>query len=165
MLKRTLGNTGEQLSIIGCGGIVVTDTEQSKADRTVREAFDRGINYFDVAPAYGNAEDRLGPALVGLRDQIFLACKTGERTKSGAARQLRQSLRKLKTDHFDLYQLHAMTTSEDLETAMGDGGAIEAFIEAREQGLVRYLGFSAHSVETALALIDRFDFDTILFPV
>jgi aryl-alcohol dehydrogenase-like predicted oxidoreductase len=165
MQKRTLGKTGEQLSIIGFGGIVVTGVEPAEAERAVREAFDRGINYFDVAPSYGNAEERLGPALVGLREQVFLACKTGERTKAGAARELRESLRRLKTDHFDLYQLHAMTTPADLETAMGAGGAIEAFIEAREQGLARYLGFSAHSVETALALIDRFDFDTILFPI
>jgi predicted aldo/keto reductase-like oxidoreductase len=162
--KRVLGKTEEQLSIIGFGGIVVSRIEQSEANAIVREAIDRGINYFDVAPTYGNAEDRLGPALEEFRKDVFLACKTQKRDKEGAAVELRESLKKLRTDHFDLYQLHAMTTEEDLRKAMGPGGAIEAFVEAREQGLVRYLGFSAHSAEVALALMDQFDFDTILFP-
>ena len=166
MQKRVLGNTGEKLSIIGFGGIVVCGTEQSEANAIVREAVNRGINYFDVAPSYcgGEAEKRLGPALKDFRKDVFLACKTGRRDKSGAAAELRESLRRLQTDYFDLYQLHAMTTEEDREKAMGPGGAMEAFIEAKEQGLVRYLGFSAHSAEVAMALMDQYDFDTILFP-
>jgi aryl-alcohol dehydrogenase-like predicted oxidoreductase len=166
MRKRVLGKTGEQLSIIGFGGIVVCGTEQSEANIIVREAIDRGINYFDVAPSYckGEAEERLGPALEEFRKDVFLACKTQKRDKEGAAAELRQSLKTLRTDYLDLYQLHAMTTEKDLQEAMGPGGAIEAFVEAKEQGLIRYLGFSAHSAEIALALMDQFDFDTILFP-
>jgi predicted aldo/keto reductase-like oxidoreductase len=131
----------------------------------VREAIDSGVNYFDVAPSYGNAQERLGPALEEFRKDVFLACKTTERDKGGAAAELRESLKMLRTDHFDLYQLHGMSSKDDLQKAMGQGGAIEAFVEAREQGLVRYLGFSAHSAEVALALMDRFDFDTVLFPI
>ncbi|HEX6970647.1 MAG TPA: aldo/keto reductase [Limnochordia bacterium] len=165
MERRPYGNTGEQLSIIGFGGILVMGEPQSQADRAVAEAIDRGINYFDVAPSYGDAEERLGPALEGRRDRVFLACKTTKRSKEEAANELRQSLKRLRTDHVDLYQLHAMTTEDDFRQATGPGGALEAFVEAREQGLVRYIGFSAHSVEVALKLLDTFDFDSILFPV
>lgn len=165
MQRRVLGKTGEQLSIIGFGGIAVSGVEQLEADALVQEAIDRGVNYFDVAPSYGNAEERLGPALEQFRKDVFLACKTTKRDKEGAATELEQSLKNLRTDHLDLYQLHAMTTEEDLQKAMGPGGAIETFVEARKKGLVRYIGFSAHSAEVALALMDQFDFDTILFPV
>lgn len=165
MPKREYGKTGEQLSIIGFGGIVVDAVEQPIANASVSKAIDSGINYFDVAPTYGNAEEHLGPALKPYRKDIFLACKTGKRDKEGAAAELRESLKKLETDYFDLYQLHAMSKEEDIEKVMGPGGAMEAFTEAREQGLVRYLGFSAHSAEVALALMDQFDFDSILFPI
>jgi aryl-alcohol dehydrogenase-like predicted oxidoreductase len=164
MERRALGDTGEQLSIVGFGGIVVMDVEPAEASRLVAEAVDRGVNYFDVAPSYGNAEERLGPALRPYRDQAFLACKTGKRDRQGAAEELRASLARLQTDHFDLYQLHALTTREEMEQALGPGGALEAFVEARDAGLIRYIGFSAHSVETALAAMDRFSFDSILFP-
>jgi aryl-alcohol dehydrogenase-like predicted oxidoreductase len=165
MERRAYGNTGEQLSIIGFGGIVVMNVEPEAAARLVAEAVDRGINYFDVAPSYGNAEERLGPALEPYRDRVFLACKTGKRTRDEAAAELRESLQRLRTDHFDLYQLHALTTREELEQVFAPGGAMEAFVAARDQGLVRYLGFSAHSVETALEALERFPFDSILFPI
>jgi aryl-alcohol dehydrogenase-like predicted oxidoreductase len=164
MQLRHFGNTTEAISIVGFGGIVVMGEEQGEADRRVREAFDRGVNYFDVAPSYGDAEERLGPALVGLRDQVFLACKTGKRTKEEAAAELRLSLRNLRTDRFDLYQLHALSSVEEVETCFGPGGAMEAFIEARNAGMVRFLGFSAHSVEAALLALERFPFDSVLFP-
>lgn len=164
MQTRQYGSTGENLSLIAMGGIVVMGAEQPAADRVVREAVDRGVNYFDVAPSYGDAEDHFGPALVGLRDRVFLACKTGHRTKTEAAAELRASLKRLRTDRFDLYQLHALTSVEDVETALGPGGAMEAFTEARDAGLVRYLGFSAHSPEAALLAMDRFPFDSVLFP-
>ncbi len=163
--KRPLGKTGEQLSVIGVGGVLVMDTEQSFANRIVAEAFDRGINYFDVAPSYGNAEERLGPALAPYRKNAFLACKTLKRDKAAARAELEQSLKRLRTDYFDLYQLHALTKMEDLEQALAPGGAMESFLEARRAGKIRFIGFSAHSVETALAAIDRFPFDTILFPI
>lgn len=163
--RRPLGRTGENLSIIGFGGIVVMDEEQSHANAVVREAFEAGVNYFDVAPTYGDAEIKLGPALEPFRKEAFLACKTAERDADGAARELEESLKRLRTDWFDLYQLHSLTTKEDIGKVFGPGGAMETFIKAREQGKVRFLGFSAHSVEAALAAMERFDFDTVLFPL
>lgn len=165
MQRRVLGSTGEELSIIGMGGIVVMNEEQTAANRVVAEAVDQGVTYFDVAPGYGDAEEKLGPALEPYRSGSFLACKTGIRTRDGARQELERSLRRLRTDHLDLYQLHAMTSVEDFEAATGPGGAIDAFVEAREKGLVRYLGFSAHSVEVALKLLDAFAFDSVLLPV
>lgn len=165
--KRKLGSTGEELSIIGLGGIVLCGNDQSAADRIVNRAFARGVNYFDVAPSYGNgeAEERLGPALKPFRNRVFLACKTGKRDKAGAAEELRNSLKRLQTDHFDLYQMHGLTTVDEVHAALGPGGAVEAFNEAKKQGLARFLGFSCHSVEAALAAMDGFNFDTILFPI
>ena len=164
MEKRSLGRTGEMLSIIGFGGIVVRDATPQKAAEDVKLAIDAGINYFDVAPSYGDAEIKLGPALEPYRKDVFLACKTGKRTKSEARAELEQSLKNLRTDHFDLYQHHAVTNLADVDTILGPGGAMETFIEARKEGKIRFIGFSAHSVEAAMALMDRFDFDTILFP-
>lgn len=164
MEKRSLGKTGEMLSMIGFGGIVVKDAAPEEASASVKLAIDAGVNYFDVAPSYGDAEVKLGPALELYRKNVFLACKTTKRTKDEARKELEQSLKNLRTDHFDLYQLHAVTTLKDVDTIFGKGGALEAFIEARKEGKIRYIGFSAHSVEAALALMDGFDFDTILFP-
>ncbi len=163
--KRQLGKTGEKLSIIALGGIVVTDTEPKFAANIVAEAFDRGINYFDVAPTYGNAQERLGPALEPYRKKSFLACKTGERSKDGAAKELEESLRLLRTDHLDLYQFHHLTTLAEVDQVFGPNGAMETFQAAKKAGKVRFLGFSAHSVEAARAAMDRYDFDTILFPI
>jgi len=163
--RRRYGRTDVEFSIVGFGGIIVMNETPSSARRIVAEAVKRGINYFDVAPTYGNAEERLGPALEPYRDSVFLACKTTMRTKEEAAKELHRSLELLRTDHFDLYQLHAVSSLEEVDGIMSEGGAIEAFVEAREQGLVRYLGFSAHSDEAAVALLDRFEFDSVLFPL
>lgn len=165
MDKRPYGKTGEMLSIIGFGGIVTAELPQEEANSIVALAIDRGVNYFDVAPTYMDAEERLGIALKGKRNNIFLACKTGKRTKEEARKELENSLRLLNTDHFDLYQLHSMTTDEDFEVAMGPGGAMETFVKAKDEGLIRYIGFSAHSVEVALKLLDAFQFDSVLFPL
>ena len=165
MQTREYGNTGQQLSIVAFAGIVVKDETVQNSARYVSWAIDQGINYFDVAPGYGNAQNMLGPALEPYRNDVFLACKTGERDARGARAELEESLELLRTDHFDLYQLHAMTTDEDLEVATGPGGALEVFVKAREEGLVRHLGFSAHSAEVAIELMSRFDFDSVLFPV
>jgi len=164
MEKRPLGKTGESLSMVGFGGIVVRDETPSTASRFVSQAVERGINYFDVAPTYGNSEECLGPALAPYRPSVFLACKTEERTAEKADKALHQSLERLRTDYFDLYQLHAVTTMEDVERITGPGGALKALVKAQEEGRVRYLGFSAHTEEAALALLARFEFDTILFP-
>jgi aryl-alcohol dehydrogenase-like predicted oxidoreductase len=163
--KRSLGRTGAMLSMIGFGGIVVRDATPEDASKDVKLAIDSGVNYFDVAPSYGDAEIKLGPALEPYRKDVFLACKTGKRTKADARNELEQSLKRLRTDHLDLYQFHAVTTLADVDTILGSGGAMETFLEAKKEGKIRFIGFSAHSVEAALALMDRFDFDTILFPV
>jgi aryl-alcohol dehydrogenase-like predicted oxidoreductase len=163
--KRSLGRTGERLSIVGFGGIVVMDATAEQAATRVREAIAAGVNYFDVAPSYGNAEQMLGPALEPYRKSVFLACKTQKRDKAGALAELEQSLERLRTDHFDLYQHHAVTKTEEVDQIFGPDGAMEAFVKARQAGKVRFLGFSAHSVQAALALMAKHDFDTILFPV
>ncbi len=163
--RRSLGRTGESLSIIGFGGIVVSETTPAEAAARVAHAIERGVNYFDVAPSYANAEECLGPALAPYRKDVFLACKTLMRDRAGATAELERSLKRLQTDHFDLYQLHAVTEPADVEKIFAKEGAIEAFEAARKAGKVRFLGFSAHSVAAALALMDRFPFDTILFPI
>ncbi len=163
--RRKLGRTGEKLSIIGFGGIMLNDNPPELAEELVAKAYELGVNYFDVAPSYGNAEERLGPALKPYRDHCFLACKTGKRDAEGAMQELENSLRLLQTDHFDLYQLHALSSVEQVEKAFGPGGAMETFIKAKEQGKIKYLGFSAHSVDAALLAMKNYSFDSILFPI
>lgn len=165
MQTREYGNTGEQLSIIGFGGIMVSKVSTEEAAQQVSAAIDRGVTYFDVAPTYGNAQQMLGPALAPYRNDVFLACKTTQRTADGARAELEESLRLMQTDHFDLYQMHALNTDEDFDTVMGPGGALEVFREAKQKGQARYLGFSSHSAETALRLIEAVDFDSVLFPI
>jgi aryl-alcohol dehydrogenase-like predicted oxidoreductase len=163
--RRTLGKTGEQLSIIGFGGIVVMNETTGESSNIVAEAVDRGINYFDVAPSYGDAQERLGPALAPYRKNCFLACKTEGRSKDDARAQLEESLRLLKTDHVDLYQFHALTKMAELDKVLGPGGAMKTMEAAKKEGKIRYIGFSVHSAETAVAAMERYNFDTILFPV
>ncbi|MBV1756878.1 MAG: aldo/keto reductase [Dethiosulfatibacter sp.] len=152
------------LSRVVFGGIIVDGETQKDANRFVSEAIDMGVNYFDVAPTYGNAEEKLGPALAGKRDSVFLACKTEDRTREGAQKLLDASLKNLQTDHFDLYQLHAVYNLEDVERIFGPNGAFETFQKAKDKGIIKRIGFSAHSTEAALALLDYYDFDSILFP-
>jgi len=167
MERRVLGQTGESLSVVGCGGIVFCGESPESSCEIVAKAIERGVNYFDIGPSYGGgeAEERLGPALAPYRKDVFLACKTGQRKKEGAAAELRGSLERLRTDHVDVYQLHGVSSLEEVEQVTGPGGALEAFLEARSKGLVRFIGFSAHSETAALALLDRFPFDTMLFPL
>ncbi len=166
-LPRRRYRDGIELSVVGFGGIMLVGLEQAEADRLVAEAADRGVNYFDVAPSYGDgeAEIKLGSALAPYRKQVFLACKTQRRDAAGARRELERSLQRLRSGHFDLYQHHAVTKLEEVERIFAPGGAQELFLKAREEGKVRYLGFSAHSVEAALAMLDRFAFDSVLFPI
>lgn len=163
--RRELGRTGEKLSVIGLGGMTLAREAQADVDALVREAFEAGVNYYDVAPSYGNAEEVLGPALEPFRKSVFLACKTLARDADGAAAELEASLRKLRTDHVDLYQFHALKESADVDKIFGPGGAAETFAKARREGKIRFIGFSAHDQATALLAMDRFAFDTVLFPV
>src|SRR5260370_15540388 len=123
--RRRLGKTGEHLSIIGFGGVVVMNEDTSRSNNIVAETVDRGINYFDVAPSYGDAQERLGPALLPYRKNCFLACKTEGRTKDASRKQLEEALRLLTTDHVDLYHFHALTKMIDLAEVMPPGGPME----------------------------------------
>jgi len=155
------------LSILGLGGMLLVGMEQFSVDRIVEEALARGINYFDVAPFYGDgeAEQKMGKALAPHREKVFLACKTLERSAKGAQEELNHSLRQLHTDHLDLYQFHAVSDMEEVNEIFAPGGALETFTQARQEGKIRYIGFSAHIVEAAMALLDRFQFDSVLFPI
>lgn len=163
--RRVLGKTGEKLSVIGFGGIMLNDNPQDFANELVAKSFELGVNYYDVAPGYGNAQERLGPALKPYRENCFLACKTQKRNAAEAQAELEDSLRKLETDHFDLYQLHALSSVNEVEQVFAPGGAMEVFIKAKKEGKVKYLGFSAHSVDAALLAMKNYDFDSILFPI
>ena len=163
--RRRHGRTDEHLSIIGFGGILVMNTTPQEAANYVANAVGRGVDYFDVAPSYGNAQDRLGPALKPHRQKCFLACKTLKRDAAGAKVELEASLKTLQTDHFDLYQLHELTKVEEVEQVFAPGGAMETFLKARNDGKIRHIGFSAHDEKAALAAQERFDFDSALFPL
>ncbi len=163
--RRILGKTGEKLSVIGFGAIMLNDNPQDFANELVAKSYDLGVNYYDVAPNYGNAEEKLGPALKPYRKNCFLACKTHERGAEGAQKTLEDSLRKLETDYFDLYQLHALSSVEQVEQAFKPGGAMETVVKAKKDGKIKYVGFSAHSVDAALLAMNNYDFDSILFPI
>jgi aryl-alcohol dehydrogenase-like predicted oxidoreductase len=165
MQYRELGRTGSRVSVIGMGGIVVSGMSQDEASRTVRSAIDRGVTYFDFSPTYGNSEELLGPAIEGKRDKLFLACKTTKRDRAGAKEELERSLKRLRTDHFDLYQLHGVPNLKDLRQALGPDGAMEAISDAKSRGQVRHVGITTHQTEVALEGLKSFDFDSVLFPV
>jgi predicted aldo/keto reductase-like oxidoreductase len=167
--RRVLGRTGEKVSIVGFPGLALTHYEQDRCNKGIRDAFEKGINYYDVAPAYGrdgDCEKKMGVGLQGVdRSKIFLACKTKMRDKDGALKELERSLKRLKTDHFDLYQLHHLRSPEEVKRALGPGGAMETILKAKEQGKVRYIGFSAHTTVGALEAMNGFRFDTVMFPI
>lgn len=163
--KRTLGKTKEQLSIIGFGGIMLNDNSQDFANTIVAKAFELGVNYFDISPRYGNAIDRLGPALKPFRKDCFLACKTRERDAKGAQKDLDSSLKKLQTDYFDLYQMHELSSVEEVEQVFSSGGAMETILKAKMEGKIKHVGFSAHSVDAAMLAMKNYEFDSILFPI
>ncbi len=167
MKTRNFGKTGAKVTIIAMGGCGLGYIEQEEADKAVKLAMDYGINMIDVAPTYGNAEVRLNPWIEKYRNHFFLAEKTMKRNKKGAWRQLNRSLKRLGTTHFDLYQFHAVSSMEDLNQILGEGGAMEAFKEAKETGLIKHIGITAHEdvkvLKKALELSD--DFETVLLPV
>ncbi len=163
--RRTLGKTGDKLSVIGFGGIMLNDNPQDFANELVAKSYELGVNYYDVAPSYGNAEELLGPALKPYRENCFLACKTNKRDAEGAHKELENSLRLLHTDRFDLYQLHALTSVDEVEEAFAPGGVMETIEKAKRDGKIRHVGFSAHDVDAALLAMKNYKFDSILFPI
>jgi len=163
--RRRLGKTEHHSSVIAFGGVALNGVALPRAREEVVAAIEAGVNHFDVAPSYGDSETRLGAALQGLRDKVFLACKTLERDRDGARRELEMSLQRLQTDHFDLYQFHAVDTVEDLERICAPGGALETFLRARDQGLIRAIGLTGHFAPTQVLAIERLPLDTIMVPV
>lgn len=168
MEKRRLGRTGHMSTVVTFGAAGIGRVEQDVADRAVQVSLEHGVNHFDVAPSYGDAELRLQPWMPRIRDQIFLGCKTTQRTKEGAKAELHRSLERLDVDRFDLYQLHSVGKRETLDECTAPGGALEALVEAREEGLVRWLGITGHTHDapsTHFEALRRFDFDTVMFPL
>jgi predicted aldo/keto reductase-like oxidoreductase len=167
--RRVLGRTRQEVSIVVFPGLALSHEDQDGSNAAVKQAFERGVNYFDVAPAYGRngeCEVKLGIALQQLdRKNVFLACKTKARDREGSRTELERSLQRLKTDHFDLYQMHHLVTAEEVRRSFGPGGAIETFLEARKEGKAKWLGFSAHSTRAALEALKAFPFDTVMFPI
>jgi predicted aldo/keto reductase-like oxidoreductase len=150
------------------GAFAIGQVGQKEADAVVDLLLHHGVNHIDVAPTYHDAELRLGPSLERYRDRFFVGCKTERRNREEAGEELRRSLERLHIDSFDLFQLHAVTTMEDLAQCFAPGGAMEAILDAREKGLTRYVGITSHGLRAPaveLAALKQFDFDSLLFPL
>ena len=168
METRRLGRTGHMSSVVTFGAVAVGRIEQDAADRAIDLVLERGVNHFDVAPRYADAELRLKPWMSRIRERVFLGGKTAERTREAAWAQLHRSLERLGTDRLDLYQLHSVGKIGELDECTARGGALEALVQAREQGIVRWLGITGHTHAapgTHLEALRRFDFDTLMFPL
>jgi len=165
--KRVFGRTGHRSSAVLFGGAALGRVDQATADRVLDLLLEHGVNHIDTAPSYGQSELRIGPWMDRHRDAFFLATKTRERDYDGARRDIHNSLERLRTDHVDLLQLHALVHPDEWDRALSPGGALEAAIEARDAGLVRFIGVTGHGW-TAAAMhrrsLQRFDFDSILMP-
>ncbi len=165
--KQVFGRTGHLSTRTLFGAAAFSDVTQDEADRTMQLLLDYGVNHIDTAASYGDSELRLGPWMAQYRDQFFLATKTAERTYDGAKAEFEKSLRRLRVDEVDLIQLHYLVGNDEWEVAMGAGGALEYLIEARAQGLVKYIGVTGHDVAIARMhqrSLERFDFDSVLLP-
>jgi predicted aldo/keto reductase-like oxidoreductase len=163
--KRRLGRTGHMSTLLTFGCAALATIPQKEADSVIDLALSHGINHFDVAPGYGDAELRLKSWMAEHRKNIFLACKTDKKTKKDALIQLHASLKRIGVDYFDLYQLHGVSTIPDLDAALGKGGAIETIVAARSEGLARFIGITGHSEPVQIEALRRFDFDTVMFPM
>jgi predicted aldo/keto reductase-like oxidoreductase len=163
--RRPLGRTGHLATLFGLGGegVLRTHGRVGEAVRVIHRALDQGVNYCDTAPAYASSLDYYGAALGERRDEVFLASKTHDRTRDGSLRLLDESLKRLRTDHLDLWQLHDLRTRQDLDRIFAAGGALEALTQARAEGRVRFLGITGHHDPAILVeAMRRFDFDTVL---
>jgi len=168
MQTRRFGRTGHRSTVAIFGAFALSESDQEEADRTMERVIEAGVNHIDVAPTYGIAEQRLAPWMKRERDRFFLGCKTMERDREGAARGLRSSLKRLETEAFDLFQIHAITRWEELDEVTRPGGALEALVEARDSGLTRYIGITGHGHDAPTIFLEalrRFDFDSMLFPI
>src|SRR3954468_10415761 len=143
MRIRRLGRLGHQSSVLIYGAASLSDVSQDTADASIQQALDAGINHFDVAASYGDAELRLGPWMPRIRDRVFLATKTGDRDREGAWASINRSLERLQTDRVDLLQLHAVGDLDELGKVLGNGGGIEAAVRAKDEGLVGDIGITS----------------------
>lgn len=167
MEKRRLGRIGHESTVLIYGAAALGSVTQDVADQSIQEALDAGINHFDTAASYGDAELRLGPWMPRIRDQIFLATKTGERDSEPAWAQINKSLERLQTDQVDLIQLHAVGDLAELDKLTRPGGGLEAAVRAQEEGLVRFVGITGHGHEapaTHREALNRYPFATVLTP-
>lgn len=167
MEYKAFGKTGHTSSRVLFGAAAFGEVSQKEADETLALLLDNGINHIDTARSYGEAELRIGPWMKKHRSSFFLASKTNKRTKEEALEELKQTLKRLQTDHLDLWQLHYLVEPDEWETAMDEGGALEAAIEAKEQGLVRFIGVTGHGVgapSAHLKSLEVYDFDSVLLP-
>ena len=168
METRRFGRTGHMSTIAIFGAAAFSKISQADADQVMEMITEAGINHIDVAPSYGQAEERIGPWMPRERGRFFVGCKTMERTKDGAWNEMQRSLKRLQTETFDLYQSHAITTMEELDAITMKGGALEAFVEARQRGLIQFIGITGHGADAPqiyLEALRRFDFDSVLFPL
>lgn len=168
METRRLGRTGHDTSVLVFGAAALGEVDQATADEAIQFALDSGINHFDTARSYGEAELRMGPWMPRIRHQIFLATKTGERTKDAAWRQINESLERLQTDHVDLIQAHAVCDLDDLDALLASGGGIEALLRAQDEGLASWIGITGHThaaPSVHAEALRRFDFDSVLTPL
>ncbi len=168
METRRLGRLGHESTVLIYGAASLAEVSQEVADQSIQEALDAGFNHFDTAASYGESELRLGPWMPRIRDQIFLATKTGEREREAAWASINNSLERLQTDRLDLIQLHAVGDLDELDKATGTGGALEAAIQARDEGMVSAIGITGHGHEapaTHREALKRFPFDTVLTPL
>ena len=168
MQQRRLGRLGHHSSVLIYGAAALAEVDQDVADASVQLALDAGINHFDVAASYGDAELRLGPWMPTIRDRIFLATKTGLRDREAAWAQINRSLERLQTDRVDLIQVHAVGDLAELDLVTGPGGSLEAVVRAREEGLATAIGITGHGHQapaTHLEALARFPFDTVLTPL
>jgi aryl-alcohol dehydrogenase-like predicted oxidoreductase len=168
METRRFGRIGHMSTVAIFGAAAFSQVSQEEADKVMELIIEAGVNHIDVAPSYGQAESRIGPWMPRERGRFFLGCKTMERTREGAWKEMQESLKRLQTETFDLYQSHAITKMEELDAITMKGGALEAFVEAREKGLTRFLGITGHGAQAPqiyLEALRRFDFDSVLFPL
>ena len=167
MERRKLGRLGHMSSVLLYGGAALGEVTQEVADSSIRQALAAGINHFDTAAAYGDSELRLGAWMPRIRDRIFLASKTGDRTANGAYDSIRRSLERLQVEWLDLIQLHAVCDLDDLGAATGRGGALEGALRAKDEGLVGAIGITGHGMQAPavhLEALRRYAFDTVLTP-
>ncbi len=165
--RRPFGRSGHLSSCTIFGAAAFGRVSQAEADRTMELLLDRGVNHIDTANSYGESERRIGPWMDRYRDQFFLATKSEARTYQGAKEHLQRSLELLHTDHVDLWQMHVLVKPDEWEQALGPGGALDAFIEAKEQGLTRQIGVTGHYTVVGWMhrrSLERYDFDSVLLP-